>query len=276
MNYRHAFHAGNHADVLKHAVVLFCLEALLRKAKPFAVLDTHAGRGCYDLTSPEAERSPEWRDGIGRLWDWVAPPPLAGRYLEAIHRFNSGGELRQYPGSPLLAAGALRDSDVLMACELHPDEHAALKQALPRSPNVQLHQRDGWEAMGALLPPPQRRGLVLIDPPYEAGGEADRAVAAIAKALRRFAHGVYVWWRPMKNANAFSDADAELAHQGARNLLRAALWVDTPRGEGRLSGSSLLIINPPFGLEDELRAALPPLAQRLSAGEAGWRLETTV
>ena len=130
MNYRHAFHAGNHADVLKHAVLLYCLDALKRKETPFAVLDTHAGRGLYDFTSSEAERSPEWRDGIARLWDWPEPPPLIARHLDAVRSFNADGALRTYPGSPALVTTNLRDQDALMACELHPEDAGALRRAL--------------------------------------------------------------------------------------------------------------------------------------------------
>ncbi len=273
MNYRHAFHVGNHADVLKHAVLLFCLEALRRKPAPFAVLDTHAGRGLYDLGGAEAERSPEWRDGIGRIWDWPAPPPLVARYLAAVRSFNQDGALRVYPGSPALATTQLREQDVLMACELHPEEHAALRRALPRQPNVQVHARDGWEALGALSPPPQRRGLVAIDPPYEAPDELAKAARAMGRALKRFGHGAYLWWRPLKSESALAAADDEARAQGAKDTLRADLWVDRPQAEGRLVGSSVLLINPPYGLEEELRDALPFLAEALTKGRPGWRLE---
>lgn len=272
MNYRHAFHAGNHADVLKHAILLFCLDALRRKPAPFAVLDTHAGRGLYDLLSDEALRSPEWQGGIGQLWDWADAPPLVARLHDAVRAFNADGALRTYPGSPALAAGALRDEDVLMACELHAEEHAALRRTLPRIANVQVHARDGWEALGALLPPAQRRGLVLVDPPYEAPNEAARAAHAIGAALKRFAHGVYLWWRPLKSEAELNAADAELRAQGVRDLLRVDFWVDTPAPQGKLKGSSVLLINPPFGLEEALREALPALAGRLAAGDTGWRL----
>lgn len=272
MNYRHAFHVGNHADVLKHAVLLFCLDALKRKPAPFAVLDTHAGRGLYDLASAEAERSPEWRDGVGRLWTWPDPPPLVERYLEAVRSFNADGVLRTYPGSPALATAGPRENDVLMACELHPEEHAALRRALPRTGNVQVHVRDGWEALGALLPPAQRRGLVLIDPPYEAPDELERAARALGPALRRFGHGVYVWWRPLKSMSALEAADAEARTQGALNMLRADLWTAAPTPEGRLVGSSLCLVNPPFGLDAALREALPFLADALTKGQSGWRL----
>ncbi len=272
MNYRHAFHAGNHADVLKHLILLSCLDALKRKDTPFAALDTHAGRGTYDLLSDEALRSPEWQDGIARLWDWNAAPAPVSRYLEAIRSFNGDGTLRTYPGSPALIAAALRQEDLLDACERHPEDARTLRKTL-RTPNVRVHKRDGWEALGALLPPAQRRGLVLIDPPYEEPGELEHAARALGPALRRFGHGVYLWWRPLKSESALDAADAEVRAQGAKEILRADLWADTPKPEGKLTGSSLLLINPPFGLRDALQEALPPLAHRLAAGNAGWRLQ---
>ncbi|MGE0740531.1 MAG: 23S rRNA (adenine(2030)-N(6))-methyltransferase RlmJ [Hyphomonadaceae bacterium] len=272
MNYRHAFHVGNHADVLKHAVLLFCLDALLRKAAPFAVFDTHAGRGLYDLGAEEAARSPEWRDGIARIWNWPEPPALVARYLAAVRAFNADSELRTYPGSPALATSSLRADDVLMACELHPEDHAALRRALPRQSNVQVHHRDGWEALGALLPPPQRRGLVLIDPAYEDPEELAKAARAIGAALRRFGHGTYLWWRPLKSESALASVDAELRALGAKDVLRADLWADKPTPDGRLVGSSVLLVNPPYGVLDALREALPFLADALSKGRSGWRL----
>jgi 23S rRNA (adenine2030-N6)-methyltransferase len=272
VNYRHAFHAGNHADVLKHAILLFCLDALKRKQTPFAVLDTHAGRGFYDLAGSEAERSPEWRDGIGRLWDWPAPPVLVARYLGAIRGFNADGALRTYPGSPALVTTNLRDGDVLSACELHPEDAAALKRALPRKANVQVHERDGWEALGALLPPVQRRGLVLIDPPYEAAGELERSATAIGAALKRFGHGMYLWWRLLKSEAALDAVDAEMRSFGVKETLRADLWIAAPQREGKLVGSSVFLINPPFGLRETLQEALPFLADALTKGQSGWRL----
>jgi 23S rRNA (adenine2030-N6)-methyltransferase len=272
MNYRHGFHAGNHADVMKHAVLLFCLDALKRKPAPFAVLDTHAGRGLYDLESEESQRNPEWRDGVAKLWDWSDPPPLIARYLQAVRSFNAEGVLRTYPGSPALVVSALRESDVLMACELHTDEFSALKRALPQQANVQLHRRDAWEALKALTPPAQRRGLVLIDPPYEAPDEIETAVEAIAGALRRFGHGSFLWWRPIKSETRLRAADAELRTHGAHEALRVDFWVAPPQPEGRLVGSSLYVINPPFGLQAALVAALPSLVERLDTGGGGWRV----
>src|SRR5690242_9282034 len=249
-----------------------CLDALKRKPGPFAVLDTHAGRGAYDLSSAEALRSGEWRGGIGRLYDWSAAPHPIARYLEAIRSFNGEATLRAYPGSPALIAASLRGEDVLDACELHPEDARALRKRM-RGPNLRVHERNGWEALGALLPPSQRRGLVLIDPPYEEAGELERAPRALGAALKRFGHGVYLWWRPLKSESALDAADAEVRAQGAKETLRADLWVDTPTLDGKLTGSSLLVINPPFALRPGLQEALPPLAQHLAAGNPGWRLQ---
>ncbi len=275
MNYRHAFHVGNHADVLKHLALVLTLNALKRKPAPFAVMDTHAGRGLYDLLSDEALRSPEWQDGVGKIWNWPDPPKPIAQYLAAVRAFNADGGLRTYPGSPALVTSALREDDALIACELHPEEHAALKRALPRVRGVHVHARDGWEALTALLPPPQKRGLVLIDPPYEAPDELMRAARALGPALKRFGHGIYLWWRPLKSESALNAADAEARAQGARETLRADLWIDAPQPEGRLSGSSLLFINTPFGIEAALTEALPFLADALTKGRSGWRVRAS-
>ena len=272
MNYRHAFHAGNHADVLKHVALLFCLDALKRKDTPFGVLDTHAGGGCYDLFSAEAMRSPEWQHGVGEIWDWPDAPPAVARLNDAVRAHNADGALRYYPGSPLLIASALREGDTLDACELHAQEYAALRQALGRRQGVRLHERDGFETVSALLPPKQRRGLVLVDPPYEDADEVAKVTHALGLALKRFGHGVYLWWRPLKSDSELRRADAEVRTQGAEKLLRADLWVETPAPAGRLNGSSILVINPPFGLEDALKQALPAIAKKLSRGASGARV----
>lgn len=273
MNYRHAFHAGNHADVLKHLVLVFCLDALKRKPAPFAVLDTHAGPGLYDLLGEEALRSPEWLNGIGTLWDWAEAPAPARAYLDAVRSFNSDGALRYYPGSPAIIAAALRDQDRLAACELHKEDAAALRARFAKRRNVETHARDGWEALGALLPFPERRGLVLIDPPYEEADELAKTARALGPALRRFGHGMVLWWRPLKSESALARVDAETKAQGARETLRADLWIDRPQPEGKLAGSSIFLVNPPFGLEAALREALPALAGRLGGDKGGWRLE---
>ncbi|MGE0047303.1 MAG: 23S rRNA (adenine(2030)-N(6))-methyltransferase RlmJ [Hyphomonadaceae bacterium] len=264
MNYRHAFHAGNHADVLKHAILLACLDHLKKKPAPFGVLDTHAGGGSYNLESDEAQRSPEWRDGIAKLWDWEnAPEPFAALF-EAVRRFNPAGALKTYPGSPTLIAEALREGDRLAACELHSEEAADLKRAFARRAGVQIHRRDGWEALDALLPFPERRGLVLIDPPYEAEGELVRAARAVREVHRKAQTATILWWRPLKDERELTRADAEALSGGRAEALRVDLELAPPARDGRLTASSVLIIHPPFMLAAALIAAAPALEARLS------------
>jgi 23S rRNA (adenine2030-N6)-methyltransferase len=278
VNYRHAFHAGNHADVLKHAALLACLDYLKKKPAPFAVLDTHAGIGAYDLTSDEARRSPEWKDAASRLFYWPDAPAPFSDLRAALLAENTEGALRFYPGSPALIRSALRPSDRLVACEKHPEDAAALKTRFRGDAQTQIHARDGWEALGALLPFPERRGLVLIDPPYEEERELARAARAIGAALPRFPGGVFIWWRPLKDARELDAADAELRTLAAGvsprpETLRADLAVAAPMREGKLAASSLMIVNPPFGLADALRAGLPALKTKLVQGDgAFWRV----
>lgn len=274
MNYRHAFHVGNHADILKHATLALALEHLRRKATPFAVMDTHAGRGLYALDGEEAQRSPEWRDGIGRLWDWPDAPAEFAPLRAALAAAN-GETLSAYPGSPLQALAGMRAGDRLIACELHPEEAGALRRRLAHDPRAQVHQRDGFEAMAALLPPPERRGLVLIDPPYEDRDlDMSRSIKALKLALTRFGYATYIWWRPLKDLREIEAADAELLSGRVVKALRADLAVDKATPEGRLVASSLLVINPPFPLTDQLGALLPALSARLALSDAaGWRVE---
>jgi len=261
MNYRHAFHAGNHADILKHTVLLAALAAMTRKDSPLAVLDTHAGAGAYDLASDAALRSPEWRDGIGRLRAAPDGAPEAVRALLAA----AGEDPTHYPGSPKIALAALRAQDRLIACELHPEDAQTLRRRLAGDPRAQVHCRDGFAAVGALLPFPERRGLVLIDPPYEADDDLARSAAAIAAGVRRFRNGVYLWWRPLKAGGALDAADRELAMLGLP-MLRCDLAVDAPQSKGSLKASSMLALNPPFGMEFSVEEALQFLAPGLAQG----------
>jgi 23S rRNA (adenine2030-N6)-methyltransferase len=239
------------------------------------VMDTHGGRGVYALDGQEAQRSPEWRAGVGRIHGWTAAPAALGPYLEALHAVNGDGDLTAYPGSPVIALTGMRAQDRLIACELHPEEAGALRRRLGDDPRAQIHQRNGFEAMGALLPFTERRGLVLIDPPYEdRDHETIQSVHAIRAALDRFGHGVYLWWRPVKDVRETDMADAELLQDRTLKTLRADLAVDRVTPDGRLVASSVLIINPPYTLAPALSEALPALAARLAlSDQAGWRLE---
>ena len=273
MNYRHGFHAGNHADALKHAALALVLQALAVKEKPFEALDTHAGRGLYDLESAEAARSPEWRGGGGRIIEDAAAPPALGPWLDAVRAANPFGGLRWYPGSPLLIAGALRPGDTAKFCELHPEERAALEAALPPRNAIKVFDRDGYQAVRAFLPPTARRGLTLIDPPFEQPGEYDRLAEALADGLKRFATGVFMLWRPVKDADGYRALLAALEVLGARKTLVAELRVRAAE-PGRLTGSGLVLVNPPFGLYERLTEALPYLSARLATGPgAGFTLD---
>jgi 23S rRNA (adenine2030-N6)-methyltransferase len=266
MNYRHAFHAANHADVLKHSVLLHWLSHLRRKPAPFAVLDAHAGSGFYDLASDAARRSPEWRDGLARLWDWADPPPLIAALLAAVRAHNPDGALRFYPGSPLFIVDALRADDRLIAVERHPEDAAELRCRFRRARNAQIHERDAWEALGALFPFAEKRGLILLDPPYEAPEELDRAAAVVAALLRRAPHAQILWWRPLKDEAALRRADAEALSLSHAESLRLDLAVAAPERIGPLRASSILAINPPHTLGDAALACAPALPLRLAQG----------
>ena len=258
MNYRHAFHAGNFADCFKHALLLALLHALGRKPAPIFVLDTHAGRGAYDLLADEAERTGEWRGGIARL---IPPPPALAAYVGLVER------LGLYPGSPALVRAILRPGDALACCELHPEDAAALRRRFRGDAAVSVHLRDGYEAVGALLPPAQRRGLVLIDPPYEQPGEFDRVLAALRTGAARFGSAVYAAWYPIKHRSPVTAFHAAVQAAGLRDVVAAELWLREPTDPARLNGCGLLVRNPPWGFEGEAKPILAALRDRL--GEAG-------
>jgi 23S rRNA (adenine2030-N6)-methyltransferase len=261
MNYRHAFHAGNAADCFKHAVLVWLLRAMARKDTPFFVLDTHAGTGRYDLAGAAARRSGEAARGILRLTD-DPPAPLAD-YVGLVRR------LGLYPGSPALVAALLRPGDRAVACELHPEDHAVLRRTVGRLPGMAVHLRDGWEALGAFLPPPERRGLTLIDPPYEAADEYDRVVGALRTAQARFAQGVVMAWYPVKHRAPVRALHDALRGSGLRDIVAAELLLRAPLDAARLNGSGLIIVNPPFRFEAEIPPILAALLERLGDREAG-------
>lgn len=274
MNYRHSFHAGNFADVLKHAVLARVLEYLAEKDKPFTVVDTHAGAGLYDLEGEESGRTLEYRDGIGRLMADPAPPPMLAPYLACVAAENAAGALRLYPGSPVIARRLLRRGDHLMLCELHPPTRALLEEVFEGDRRTRIFDLDGYTAVKSFLPPTPRRGLILIDPPFEKPDEFERLAAAVGDMLERWAKGLLIAWFPIKQraaARSFRAAIESLA-------LPPALWVELLiRGETdqtRFNGCGLLILNPPWTLQAELSGLLPYLVGRLGqAAGAGFRLE---
>ena len=268
MNYRHAFHAGGPADVVKHAVLARILAHLKGKPAAFRVIDTHAGAGLYDLRGPEATRSPEWRDGIGRLM--AAPLPddagkLLAPYLDAVRAVNPAGALVSYPGSPALARALLRSQDRLLACELEPAAAAALVHNLGRDRRAKAVAVDGWTALNAYLPPPERRGVVLIDPPFEAMDEFARLAQALEGAHRKWATGIFLVWYPTQGRQ---NADI-LAKRLQRSAIPKALRLEVdfvPQGKpAGGAGCGLIMINPPWMLPDELDV-LAPLFGTIFAG----------
>jgi 23S rRNA (adenine2030-N6)-methyltransferase len=229
VNYRHAFHAGNFAEVVKHALLTRVIVRLREKPSAFRVIDTHAGAGRYDLTGPEPTRTGEWRDGIGRVAAAAFPTDvrcLLAPYLDAVAAFNPGGELRVYPGSPALAQALLRRQDRLIACELEPRTAAALEENLRGDRRAKAIAIDGWTALTAYVPPPERRGVVLIDPPFEAPDEFERMFDALARAHRKWRTGIYLLWYPIKDRRAIDAFHRALASADMPKILRAELLVD--------------------------------------------------
>ena len=272
MNYQHAFHAGNFADVHKHIVLTRILEYLRQKLAAFRVVDTHAGAGRYDLLGPQAARSSEWRDGIGRVFaiprsgaaGTVSMPALIAPYLDVVAALNPGGKLRLYPGSPLIVRAFLRRQDRLIACELEPKAAASLKGALHGDVRGKALVIDGWVALFANIPPKERRGLVVIDPPYEESVEFTRLPDTLAQAHRKWPSGLYLAWYPIKAREAPDALARRLRRFDIPKILRCELSIAPPRADGALAGSGLVIVNPPYPLERELRTILPALTRLLA------------
>ncbi len=265
MNYRHAFHAGNFADVFKHAILLALLDALTAKDKPLCCFDTHAGRGRYALGDGDAAKTGEWRDGIGRLFGSPDLPAPLRRYVDAITAFNPDGTLRIYPGSPLLAAQALRPDDRLVLCETQPDEATALRALFRDDRRVHVHVRDGYAALNALLPPPEKRGLVLIDPPFEAQeGEFTAIETALTQAHTRWPNGVYAVWYPIKAHRVIAPFHRHMASGPFDKVMAAELLVRPDDSPLRLNGCGMLIANPPWKLDAMLARLLPALCVALA------------
>lgn len=255
MHYRHAYHAGNFADVFKHVLLCGLLNALNRKDKPWCYVDTHAGAGSYDLSSGAADRTAEWKDGIGRLAGLEkAPEPLA-TYLGIVKR-----EGRRYPGSPLIAQALMRPGDRLVLCEKVPEVCAELKSRL----HAEIHPRDGYEAH-SLLPPKEKRGLVLIDPPFEARDEFGRCADFLQRAQQRFANGLYAVWYPLKNRHEAQRFLRRCERDSAAPLLNIEFDNGAP-GEGQMRSCGLLLINPPFRFDQDIGDALRLLARELAQG----------
>jgi 23S rRNA (adenine2030-N6)-methyltransferase len=323
MNYRHAYHAGNFADVVKHAALSRLVEYLKLKDKAFRVVDTHAGAGLYDLSSQEAQKTGEWLDGIGRLLGLTPPaslpdalsPSRGGRvpgsptsspsmgevarragggeatiydspelspdaaallapYLAAVKSVNPEGGVKKYPGSPVIVRHLMRPQDRLSAIELHPQDFQRLKSRFAGDFQVRTIELDGWLALGAHLPPKEKRGLVLVDPPFEQEGEFDRLADGLVRAHRRWPGGIYALWYPIKDRAAVAQFRRELQETAIPRILDVAFEIRPPSHDERLDGSGLVVVNPPFVFEKEMRVLLPELKKALAEDpRARWSLD---
>ena len=276
MNYRHVFHAGNFSDVFKHALLSVLLQHLKAKDKPFFVLDSHAGLGLYDLSDERALRTGEWRDGIARVLARSGAPAALAPYLDAVRGLNVEGGLRWYPGSPRLIRAFLRAQDRLAAVEMHPEDARLLADEFAGDPAVKIHAMDGYNALKSLLPPPERRGLVLVDPPFEATDEFARLARGLKEAHRRWATGIYMLWYPIKNRDAVAAFHAEIAALALPRTMAVELRLEA-EAPNRLVGCGVILVNPPWTFDREATEILDFLVKALgrSAG-ASRRIEWLV
>jgi len=270
LSYRHAFHAGNHADVLKHYVLFEILSYYGQKDKPYWYIDTHAGAGQYDLKGPQAAQNAEYLEGVGRLWEQSQLPPALVAFLGALRAFNSGPDLRIYPGSPLLAGSLVRDEDRMLLYEMHPADLRALQARFKASGRqVRVRGEDGFAGLVGILPPPTRRAVILIDPPYEVKADYRRVEEVLSAALKRFPQGTYVLWYPLLRRNEVQVMRERFRRLGAPAWLQVELQVRQPTGSG-MYGSGVYVINPPWTLPQQLESILPTLRDCLAV-DAGAR-----
>ena len=276
LSYRHAFHAGNHADVLKHCIEVQLLRYLAQKDKPFWYIDTHAGAGCYTLDSGYAAQNAEYRSGIALLWERDDLPANLADYLALVKRFNPDGRMKLYPGSPLLALQLLREQDRMRLFELHSTDYEILLQNFAGlGTQTLIQQSDGFAALKALLPPPPRRALVLIDPPYEDKQDYQRVVSALREGLKRFAGGMYAVWYPQLQRAESRQLPEQMKKLPVKSWLHVALSAQTPSEDGfGMHGSGMFILNPPWTLHAELQEVMPYLVKVLGRnGEGSFVLE---
>ncbi|QWT21029.1 23S rRNA (adenine(2030)-N(6))-methyltransferase RlmJ [Bacillus sp. NP157] len=276
MNYRHAYHAGNFADVMKHMVLVALIDSMKQKPTPFCYIETHAGSGRYDLRSREARKTGEADDGVSALKTATGLPPLAWKWLEAVRACNEGDDtFRFYPGSPWFAAHQMRENDSAQLCELQAQEAGELRQLFHNDKRVHVHHRDGYEALGALVPPKEKRGLVLIDPPFEQQDNEFRVIEkALKAAMEKWPTGIFAVWYPIKLRSHVQPFHRWLSvKSGAKRVLAAELLLHKDDSPLRLNGSGMVIVNAPWKLDDALRDGLKALPKLLGEpGEAEYRL----
>jgi len=269
LSYRHHFHAGNFADVFKHALLSRLLIALSAKDKPYFYLDTHAGIAHYDLRHPWAQKAREYGNGIGRIWQASDIPDLLEPYMEAVRAHNPDGELRYYPGSPLIAKRFMREHDRMVLVELNKTDHAELQSVFARERGVAVQVMDAYQSLRAYLPPAERRGLVLVDSSFDRAREFDRIVKAMKEAYGRWATGTYAIWYPLMEPRAMRDFLASMQRSGIRKVLRLELVVREPDESEFIPGCGMLLVNPPWHFDEEARAILSWLQTKLAVTRRG-------
>ncbi|EIV8491455.1 23S rRNA (adenine(2030)-N(6))-methyltransferase RlmJ [Vibrio vulnificus] len=276
LSYRHSFHAGNHADVVKHIVQSLILDSLKQKDKPFVYHDTHSSVGRYDLTHEWSEKTGEYKQGVARIWDRSDLPADIASYIDSIKALNNGDKLRYYPGSPRVARAQLRDQDRMVLTELHPSDYPLLEQEFHRDRQVSIYKEDGFQRLKASLPPQERRGLVLIDPPYELAKEYRDVVQAIYQSHKRWATGIYAIWYPVVNRCDIDDMLEGLEGLGIRKILQIELGVSPDTNERGMTASGMIVINPPWKLESQMQEILPFLKEAIAPATGHWKVEWIV
>lgn len=272
MNYRHAFHAGNHADVLKHIILSRIITLLTQKDTPIAYLDTHAGIGLYDLQASEASRTGEWLEGIKPLFDTPNPPALITPYIDIIKALNVSNTLRYYPGSPTIAKALMRPQDHIILNEKHPEDSLVLKKNFKHDRNTTIHSQDGWLLPKAVLPTQEKRIVVLIDPPFEQENELELCVKSLTESIKRMRQAIVIIWYPIKDQKTLNHFYNSLKQSNAPKLLKAELMIKPADNDLGLNGSGMIIANPPWKLESELLSLLPFLTNVLTEDTGKWQI----
>lgn len=270
LSYRHAFHAGNFADVLKHLVLMLILEHLVKKDKPFCCVDTHAGPGTYQLTGEYAQKNREFDNGIGRLWQRSDLPGPVAQYVSIVKQFNDSHELTHYPGSPVFARRRLREHDRLFLYELHSTEIELLKSFMGKDKRVKIVHGDGFKECIGLFPPIQRRGLVLMDPSYEIKSDYREVIDTLIKLHRRFASGVYAVWYPVVERRRINSLERTIEGSGIKNVQLYELGIRADRAESGMTANGMIVVNPPWTLRSEMETVLPYLARTLGEHDEGF------
>lgn len=269
LSYRHSYHAGNYADVLKHSVLMHVIEHLKKKDKPFCYVDTHAGAGLYSLRSEQAAKTNEYQQGIGVLWQQDNLPSAIAKYRELINAFNEADQLAFYPGSPLIALELMRKQDRLFLYELHNTEIKILGAAIKKDKRVTVLHKDGFQDCLRLMPPQQRRGLVLIDPSYEMKTDYQQVIETLSQLYKRFATGTYALWYPVVERQRINELESKIADSQLNNVQLFELAQAADSDQYGMNASGMIVVNPPWTLKAEMEQALPYLAQQLGDNEQG-------